>query len=122
MTQIEKTAIQQAEQKLEQDRKEKLQQEVYDYLKQELESIDSIEQRISKLKTEKIAHEENIKNIKQGNLEAIEKRRQTFPYRYYLPANTSWSSNGWFSTGSTFYNNNVAGLSITTSSGKTLIF
>ena len=84
MTQIEKTAIQQAEKKLEQERKDKLQEEVYDYLKGELESIDSLERQISKLKTEKVAHEENIKNIKQGNLDAIEKRRQSFVYTLSL--------------------------------------
>lgn len=119
MTSIEKTAIQQAEQKLEQERKDKLQDEVYDYLKQELESIDSIEQRISKLKTEKVAHEENIKNIKQGNLDAIEKRRQSFTYSYVPTSFSGWAR---YSTGNTFYNNAVAGLTITTSSGKTTIF
>ncbi len=122
MTQIEKTAIQQAEKKLEQERKDKLQEEVYDYLKGELESIDSIEQRMSKLKTEKIAHEENIKNIKQGNLDAIEKRRQSFVYTY-TPGSTlgTITTSGWTS-GTMFYNNAVAGLTITTSSGKTTIF
>lgn len=126
MTQIEKTAIQQAEKKLEQERKDKLQDEIYDYLKQELESIDSIEQRISKLKTEKVAHEENIKNIKQGNLDAIEKRRQTFTYTYMpaaiTTANAIWSTTLSGTSNTAFYNNNVAGLTVTTSSGKTTIF
>lgn len=122
MTQQEKTAIKSAEERLEIERKEKLQQEVYDYLKGELEAIDSIEQKLSKLKTEKIAHEENIKNIKQGNLEAIEKRRQSFPF-VYIPMTTS---SGWigttYNTGSNFYNSSVAGITVTTSSGKTTIF
>lgn len=122
MTQIEKTAIQQAEKKLEQERKDKLQEEIYDYLKQELEAIDYIEQKLSKLKTEKIAHEENIKNIKQGNLEAIEKRRQSFVYTY-SPSSILGTvmPNGW-TNGTMFYNNNIAGITITTSSGKTTIF
>lgn len=125
MTQIEKTAIKSAEERLEQERKEKLQQEVYDYLKGELEAIDSIEQKLSKLKTEKIAHEENIKNIKQGNLEAIEKRRTSFDYTY-MPLVISSPSGVWggtsYTTGSAFYNSSVAGITVTTSSGKTTIF
>ena len=126
MTQIEKTAIQQAEKKLEQERKDKLQEEIYDYLKGELEAIDSIEQKISKLKTEKVAHEENIKNIKQGNLDAIEKRRVSFPYTFYTPIPLGSATGTWttYTTGSSnaFYNSAVAGLTITTSSGKTTIF
>lgn len=127
MTQIEKTAIQQAEKKLEQERKDKLQDEIYDYLKGELESLDNIDRQISKLKTEKVAHEENIKNIKQGNLDAIEKRRQSFSYTY-MPLSLSTTSSGWtgvsYTSGSStaFYNTNVAGLTVTTSSGKTTIF
>lgn len=119
MTQIEKTAIQQAEKKLEQERKDKLQEEIYDYLKGELEAIDSIEQKISKLKTEKVAHEENIKNIKQGNLDAIEKRRRNFVYTY---TNTLPNWSGINSNGLYFYNTNVAGTTITTSKGRTIIF
>lgn len=122
MTQETKTAIQQAEKTLEQERKEQLQKEIYDYLKQELEAIDEIDQRISKLRTEKIAHEENIKNIKQGNLEAIEKRRQSF---HYLIGNataipTIWNiaSSG---AGLQFYNHFVAGATIN-ANGKTYIF
>lgn len=124
MTQSTKTAIQQAEKQLEQERKQKLQDEIYDYLKQELESIDSIDRQISKLKTEKVAHEENIKNIKQGNLGAIEKRRQSFTYTYPTFALPSFTTSGWtgYTTGTAFYNNAVAGLTITTSSGKTTIF
>lgn len=121
MTQIEKTAIQQAEKQLEQERNEKLQEEIYDYLKGELEAIDSIEQKISKLKTEKVAHEENIKNIKQGNLEAIEKRRQSFVYTYPAIRPPCFTTGGW-TNGTAFYTNNVAGITITTSSGKTTIF
>lgn len=125
MTQIEKTAIQQAEKKLEQERKDKLQEEIYYYLKGELEAIDSIEQQMSKLKTEKVAHEENIKNIKQGNLEAIEKRRQTFSYTY-VPAVITSGTGAWatYTSGGTtaFYNSNIAGITVTTASGKTTIF
>ena len=119
MTQQEKTAIKSAEERLEQERKEKLQQEVYDYLKGELEAIDSIEQKLSKLKTEKIAHEENIKNIKQGNLEAIEKRRNSFDYTYTTTTLPQWPT---YSTGTAFYTSSVAGITVTTSSGKTTIF
>lgn len=126
MTKIEQTAIKSAEERLEKERKEKLQEEIYDYLKGELEAIDSIEQKLSKLKTEKIAHEENIKNIKQGNLEAIEKRRLSFPYTFTTTSSVSdWSSSPYSSVsagGSAFYNSSVAGLTITTSSGKTTIF
>lgn len=123
MTQIEKTAIKSAEERLEQERKEKLQQEIYDYLKHELDSIDQIDERLSKLKAEKIAHEENIKNIKQGNLEAIEKRRQTFPYT--LTVARPFDTNLWHTTsGGTgnFYTSAVAGMTIVSSNGRATIF
>jgi restriction endonuclease S subunit len=128
MTKIEQTAIKSAEERLEQERKEKLQEEIYSYLKGELEAIDSLDQQISKLKTEKVAHEENIKNIKQGNLEAIEKRRQSFPYTFTTTSSVGdWitlspSSNGWYNSGTQFYTSSVAGITVTTSNGRTTIF
>ncbi len=115
MTQIQ-TAIKEAEKTLEQERKEKLQREVYEYLKQELEAIDAIDQKVRKLETEKRAHEENIKNIKQGNLEAIEKRRQAMGWPVTWAISTSAIGNY------AFYSANVAGTTVTTSSGKTYIF
>jgi len=122
MSNEQKTAIQQAEKQLEQERKAKLQREVYDYLRQELDRIDDISQKIKKLETDKRAHEENIKNVKQGNLEAIGKRRQAMGWAItsanpFLDANTI---NPW--NGHSFYNSNVAGFTYTTSSGKTYIF
>ena len=124
MSQEQKTAIKLAEEMLDKERKEKLQREVYEYLKQELDYIDEIEQKLNKLKTEKTAHEENIKNIKQGNLEAIEKRRQSFPFTTTLTHTTTWPTiwttyNG---SGTNFYNGYVAGATITNRSGKTYIF
>lgn len=122
MTQIEKTAIKSAEERLEQERKEKLQQEIYDYLKHELDSIDQIDERLSKLKAEKIAHEENIKNIKQGNLEAIEKRRLSFPYTFTTTIPLNGWTNGGASWSGTVYTSNLAGMTVTSSSGKLTIF
>jgi cell division protein FtsB len=127
MSNEQKTAIQGAEKLLEQERKEALQKEVYNYLKAELEAVDNIDSQIRKLETEKRAHEENIKNIKQGNLEAIEKRRQSFDYLYGVggtwfhtqPLNGSWTGTG---SSQVWYTTNVAGTTITTSSGKTYIF
>lgn len=119
MTQIEKTAIKSAEERLEQERKEKLQNEVYEYLKGELDAIDTIDRKVRELETEKRAHEENVKNIKQGNLEAIEKRRQSFQYVYSPPvAFKYWTT----SSTNNFYNDFVAGATYTTGSGKTYIF
>lgn len=120
----QKTAIKLAEEMLEKERKEKLQREVYEYLKSELDSIDDIDQRLRDLSTQKKVHEENVKNIKQGNLEAIVKRRNSLP---------GWSTSTMFqplatytlqtsSNGTQFYNNFVAGVTITTGSGKTYIF
>lgn len=112
----QKTAIKLAEEMLEKERKEKLQREVYEYLKSELDSIDDIDQKLRDLSTQKKVHEENVKNIKQGNLEAIEKRRQSFGgYTFTTTIPTVW-------TGTPFYNNFVAGVTITTGSGKTYIF
>lgn len=114
-----KEAIQQAQKTLETDRKEQLQREVYGYLKQELDAIDAIDNKVRQLSTEKRAHEENIKNVKQGNLEAIEKRRLAFNW----PATLS-GTNGTVShpSASGFYYTYVAGTTVTSSSGKTYIF
>lgn len=122
MTQTTKTAIQGAEQLLEKERKEKLQNEIYDYLKCELEAIDEIEQKISKWKTEKIAHEENIKNIKQGNLEAIEKRRISFPF--VITTNGTFPPSSYINAGGAngVYFNQLAGMVVTTTAGTTRIF
>lgn len=130
VTQTEKTAIKSAEERLENERKEKLQQEIYDYLKHELDSIDEIDERLSKLKAEKIAHEENIKNIKQGNLEAIEKRRQSFPYTFTTTVSTplwySTTASGISTSNSTvlpsLFTNTLAGMTIKSSGGRITIF
>lgn len=112
----QKTAIKLAEEMLEKERKEKLQREVYEYLKSELDSIDDIDQKLRDLSTQKKVHEENIKNIKQGNLEAIEKRRKAFGgYMFTTTIPAVW-------TGTPFYNTFVAGVTYTTGSGKTYIF
>lgn len=116
----QKTAIKLAEEMLEKERKEKLQREVYEYLKSELDSIDDIDKQLRDLSTQKKVHEENVKNIKQGNLEAIEKRRQTFGG---LTWTTSTIGSSWRTVSpNTFYNNFVAGVTYTTGSGKTYIF
>ena len=119
MSNEQTTAIQQAEKQLEQERKAKLQREVYDYMRQELERIDDIADKIKKLVTDKRAHEENIKNVKDGNLEAIEKRRQAFGWPVIV--NFTHDS-GHYRRGTAWYNNTIAGSTITTTSGKTYIF
>lgn len=123
----QKTAIKLAEEMLEKERKEKLQREVYEYLKSELDSIDDIDQKLRDLSTQKKVHEENVKNIKQGNLEAIEKRRKSLTYGGLTVSSSAigtWTTvtlnNA--SSGTQFYNNYVAGVTITTGSGKTYIF
>lgn len=119
----QKTAIKLAEEMLEKERKEKLQREVYNYLKAELDSIDDIDKQLHELNTKKKVHEENVKNIKQGNLEAIEKRRQSIGGLTVTTTFPPWeiaTLNG--GTGLQFYNNFVAGVTYTTASGKTYIF
>ena len=119
----QKTAIKLAEEMLEKERKEKLQREVYNYLKAELDSIDDIDKQLHELNTKKKVHEENVKNIKQGNLEAIEKRRQSFgglTVAATLPSWLIYNTNG--GSGPQFYNSFVAGVTYTTASGKTYIF
>jgi len=122
----QKTAIKLAEEMLEKERKEKLQREVYEYLKSELDSIDDIDKRLRDLSTQKKVHEENVKNIKQGNLEAIEKRRQSFGGLTLTATTTNlpWATYTFpaAASGTQFYNNFVAGVTITTGSGKTYIF
>lgn len=128
MTKNNKTAIQQAEKQLEQERAERLKNEVYNYLKGELEAIDEISSRITKLSEEKRAHEENVKNVKQGNLKAIEERRKSFDWTTttttleWVPANGSGLMYLNSTGSSNFYAANVAGTTITTSNGKTYIF
>lgn len=128
MTEQIKTAIKAAEKSLEEDRQAKLRNDVYQYLKQEHEAIDSIEQKVQKLSEERRAHEENIKNIKQGNLKAIEERRKTYDWVVYTPrlglANTT--SIGTYANSVTnataFYSNVVAGATVTTTAGNTYIY
>lgn len=121
-----KTAIQAAEMDLEKNRKEALKKQIYDYLKSELDAIESIEQQQRKLNEQKKAHEENIKNIKQGNLKAIEERNKSFGWNFtsYPQFSYSTSSNLNYTTfaGSAFYSNYVAGQTIPTGSGRLVIF
>lgn len=112
-----KTAIQEAEKKLEQERGERIKHEVYAFLKQELEDIDQIDSQIKKLHESKRIHEENIKNVKAGNIEAIEKRREA--------VNGTWQPFTYTFTYSNpvqFYNTVIAGYTVTVPSGKTIIF
>lgn len=121
MTQEIKTAIKAAEQSLEDERQTKLQQEIKSYLKSELDEIDRIDQQISKLKTDKLAHEENIKNLKAGNLKAIEDRRLALGWPTPYDLIHTWqgmASNSW-----NFYNQNIAGFTYQSPfTGKTYIF
>lgn len=125
-TKDQKTAIQQAEKQLEQERAEKLKNEIYSYLKGELEAIDSIDGKIRKLSEEKRAHEENVKNLKQGNLKAIEERRKNYNWTITRGDNYFLLGGGFTTTcggsSSQFYSTNVAGTTITTTAGKTYIF
>lgn len=119
MTQDIKTAIKQAEKTLEQERSEQLQTEIYTFLKGELEEIDGIENRIRKLSEQKRIHEENVKNVKQGNLAAVEKRRESL--------NASWPTWTYTTSGTGivrpyFYAATLAGTTITTTAGKTYVF
>jgi hypothetical protein len=120
MSQETKTAIKSAEERLEQERSEQLQNELYEFLKSELNQIDDLDERIRKLQEDKRIHEENIKNVKQGNLDAIEKRRQA--------VNGTWLTFSSASSTTTlnnplrFYNTYVAGACFTTAQGKTYFF
>lgn len=72
-----KTAIKSATNELEQERTQKLKSEIKDFLVAEFAAIDSLEAQIRSLSDEKRIHEENIKNVRSGNLEAVERRRET---------------------------------------------
>ncbi len=122
-----KTAIKSAEERLENERAERLKQEVYEFLKQELESVDKIDADIRKLNEQKRVHEENIKNVKSGNLEAIEKRRQSLnqlPQFTFTTLTTGNAIGNWTATSGSnrWFNTYVAGTTITTTAGKTYIF
>lgn len=128
MTEQIKTAIKAAEKSLEEDRQTKLRNEVYQYLKYEHEAIDLIEQKVQKLSEERRAHEENIKNIKQGNLKAIEERRKAYDWIVYTPqlgisSTLAYATSVTSGANSTaFYSNAVAGATVTTTAGNTYIY
>ena len=122
MTQEIKTAIKSAEQRLEDEQTTKIQEEVYEYLKYELGEIENLKNQVRTLESQLRVHEENVKNVKTGNLEAIEKRRKalnqpavtTWTFTSTLPANYS---------GYRFYDNYVAGFTYTSPlTGRTYIF
>lgn len=126
MSNEQKTAIQGAEKRLEQERREKLQNEIYQFLKSELDEVDRIDGNIKELSGEKRIHEENIKNVKQGNLKAIEDRRRSLVNEgYFLNPTLSlpkWNITYSSSSGTNFYSSYVAGMSVRTTNGKLYVF
>jgi len=114
MTEIQR-AIKSAQERLESETNERLTNQIHDYLREELDAIESLKQNKEELETKIRLHEENIKNVKTGNLEAIKRRQLSLNQ----PAIT-WtvSSSGW-----PFFNNYVAGFTYTSPlTGKTYIF
>lgn len=133
MTQEIKTAIKSAEKRLEEEHQARLTNEIHEYLKSELTSIENLENQIRTLETQKRVHEENIKNIKSGNIKAIEERRKfllstnafgdlTVTSRTLTTATNG--GGGWttYTSSANFYNNYVAGFTYETPNGKVYIF
>lgn len=117
MTTDVKQAIDAAKEDIETEKRTALKNQVYTYLKSELESVDSIDAQIRKLNESKRAHEENIKNIKDGNLQAIQERAvyQNMPQIFLTNSSLA------IPTGFTFFRNFVAGTVITVN-GKSFYF
>lgn len=103
MTSEIKKAIQSAEKRLDNEVNEKLTNEIHDYLREELNSIESLKKQKQETENKIRIHEENIKNVKTGNLEAIERRRQA------LNAPRIWTFTTNAGSGTYFYNRHVAG-------------
>lgn len=117
MSQDTKEAIQQAQKTLDKERKEQLQREVYEYLKSQLELIESHKERKAFHEGQIRVYEENIKNVKTGNLEAIEKRRKALNQ----PILWNFTSTSTGFNPHQFFNNFVAGTVIDIN-GKQIIF
>ena len=117
MTTEIKTAIKSAEERLENEKLEQLKTEVYQFLKQELQSIDDITDKITHLNEQRRVHEENIKNIKAGNLEAVERRREALQQAWHIP----WSHPLFNRNPTAWYNSMIAGFTIKIGD-KTFIF
>lgn len=122
MNQQTKTAIQSAEQDLEKDKQDALKKQIYDYLKGEIDAVEGIESQMRKLNEQKKAHEENIKNIKQGNLKAIEERNKSFGWNLTVSNTWPFNTTQFLPQGYTFYSQNVAGLSVKSTSGRLTVF
>jgi len=115
------TAIKAAEKDLKEQRAEALKKLILEFLKQEYNSIEDIEEKIKKLQENKRIHEENIKNVKSGNLDAIEKRRRAI--------NANWDITFTHSilpyinySNDRFFNDFVAGNTFNTTNGKLIVF
>ena len=122
MTNEQKKAIESAEKRFKEEQAERFKEDIYEFLKQEYNSIESLSEKIKKLQEDKHIHEENIKNIKSGNLGAIEKRRKLtdgFALTWTYPPTYPFTGSGWSGD---FFNTYVSGTIITTSSGKRYIF
>lgn len=115
MTQETKTAIKSAEERLEKETNDRLQAEVYDYLKSQLNELEDHKSQKRFHEGEIHRIEENIKNLKSGNLEAIEKRRQARNEDRRFTV--TWSTNP------AFFNQYVAGFTYTSPfTGQTYYF
>lgn len=121
MTDETKTAIKSAEKRLEEEKKEKLKEEIYQFLKQELGENERIDKAIAKLKEERRIHEENIKNVKSGNLKAIEDRKKALDQNWAVTWDWNTASGTCANHLYTWYNDMVAGITIKIN-GKTFIF
>ncbi len=118
-----KRAIKSAQERLDQETNERLTNEIHEYLREELDSIERLKKQKEEIDTKIRVHEENVKNVKTGNLEAIEKRRQA-TVSLNLGGNLiTWSTTFQPPTGYRFYDNYVAGFTYTSPlTGRTYIF
>ena len=119
MSNEQKTAINSAVKRIDDEKSEQLKNEVYQFLKQELEAVESLEEQIKELSEKRRVHEENIKNVKAGNLEAIRKRQVALnqPVQIWSWGNSTATFNpNWF------YNHYLAGNVVVTLNGKKFIF
>src|SRR5690349_14391400 len=110
-----KSAIKSAVERLEKEQAEQLQKEIYEYLQSQLELVEKHKERKAFHEGQIRVYEENIKNVKAGNLEAIEKRRKALNVSSSAPFSWTFTS----SNPNRFFNDFIAGFTYTASNGRT---
>jgi len=122
MTQDTKTAISSAERELKEEQTQELKNQVKNALKNQYEKLEYNDQKRKRVEEERHVIEENIKNIKSGNLEAILERAKVVPQpdiEKIIKIIIDIQNNNWYRPPQQYYpnwwyNNTISGITFTT--------